>query len=208
MKIIIRTISLLGIALSFSHLALSESLYSENLHHRLIDIDKDGVIDARDLCPDTPFGAAIDNNGCPDQSTKSLSLELNVLFNSGNSEIDPVFYSELKELATFLKENPKSTVVIEGHTDNKGSNNLNRTLSQKRADSIVDVLIDNFRIQPDRISGIGYGENRPIDTNDTEQGRAQNRRVVAEVTSKQEVRSQRWTIYTVDNQANTALNKY
>ncbi|MBD5771834.1 OmpA family protein [Marinomonas colpomeniae] len=208
MKTIIKTISLVGILFSFSHLVLAESLYSENLQARLVDLDKDGVIDARDLCSDTPRGAAVDNNGCPNQSTKLLSLELNVLFDSGKSTISPVFYSELKELATFLQDHPDSSVIIEGHTDNKGSDALNRSLSQKRAVAIANVLVDNFRIKADRVEGVGYGESRPIDTNDTEEGRAKNRRVVAEVIAKQAIRKQRWTIYTVDTQSNTALSKY
>ncbi|QUX95672.1 thrombospondin [Marinomonas sp. CT5] len=196
----------LGALLCFSHVVTAESLYASNVESRLADADRDGVIDARDLCPNTPEGSAVDNDGCPNKTTKLLSVELNVLFDTGKADIKPRFYSELKKLATFLQEHPTSTVVIEGHTDNKGSAELNRELSQKRATAIADVLVDRFRIKADRVKAIGYGENRPIADNDTENGRKQNRRVVAEVYAKQQFASKRWTIYSVDKNANTALN--
>ena len=101
MKTIIKAISLIGILFSFDNLVLAESLYSESLQARLIDIDKDGVISARDVCPDTPLGAAVDNNGCPTDDSTTLIFELNVLFDSGKSIVKPIFYSELKELASW-----------------------------------------------------------------------------------------------------------
>ncbi|KZN12659.1 OmpA family protein [Marinomonas sp. TW1] len=203
----IKHISIAVSLLAFSHFATAESLYASNVKARLADADRDGVIDARDLCPDTPIGSAIDNEGCPNQSSKLLSVELNILFDSGKANIKPRFYSELKDLATFLREHPTSTVVIEGHTDSLGSAESNRILSQKRASAIADVLVDSFRIKADRVKGVGYGETRPIATNETTTGRSQNRRVVAEVFAKQQFANQRWTIYSVDQSANTAYNR-
>lgn len=200
--------SIIGMVLAFSHITIAaESLYSSNVQSGLADTDRDGVIAARDLCPDTPSGSAVDNNGCPNQTTKLLSVQLNVLFNSGKADISPRFYPELEKLASFLQDHPNSTVVIEGHTDDKGSEDLNRELSQKRATAIADVLVDRFRIKPNRVKGIGYGEARPIDSNATEEGRAQNRRVVAEVYAQQQIVNERWTIFSVDSNSNTALNK-
>jgi len=207
MKTFIKTISLIGALLALSDFAIAESLYASDVQSRLADTDQDGVIDARDLCPNTPEGSAIDNNGCPNKTTKLLTVELNVLFDSGKADIKPRFYSELKELATFLQDHPASTVVIEGHTDSKGSAKLNLSLSQKRASAIADVLVDSFRIKPDRVKGVGYGETRPIAENDTAAGRKQNRRVVAEVFSTQQLSSERWTIYSVDQNTSTALYK-
>ncbi|WOD07487.1 OmpA family protein [Marinomonas sp. GJ51-6] len=195
-----------GILFAFSHLASAESLYASKVQPRLLDEDRDGVIAARDLCPDTPIGSAVDNNGCPSQITKLLSVELKILFDSGKADIHPRFYPELKDLAVFLRSHPKSTVVIEGHTDDRGSEELNKILSQKRASAIADVLVDSFRIKSERVKGIGYGESRPISSNDTEAGREKNRRVVAEVLAEQQFASKRWTIYSVDTSANTALN--
>jgi len=207
MTSLFKHISIAACLLAFSHFATAESLYASNVKARLADADRDGVIDARDLCPDTPIGSAIDNEGCPNQSSKLLSIELNILFDSGKANIKPRFYSELKDLAKFLREHPTSTVVIEGHTDSLGSAESNRALSQKRASAIADVLVDSFRIKADRVKGVGYGETRPIATNETAEGRSQNRRVVAEVFAKQQFANQRWTIYSVDQSANTAYNR-
>ncbi|WP_421851609.1 OmpA family protein [Marinomonas sp.] len=206
MKALIKTIALTGTLLVYGQLAAAESLYASNVQSRLADTDRDGVIDARDLCPDTSEGAAVDNYGCPNKTTKLLTVELNVLFDSGKAEIKPRFYTELKDLAKFLQEHPTSNVVIEGHTDSVGSAELNRDLSQRRATAIADVLVDSFRIQADRVKGIGYGETRPIADNETEAGRKLNRRVVAEVFAKEQFANERWTIYSVDKNANTALN--
>lgn len=206
MKTFIKTISLIGALITMSNFASAESLYATNVQTRLADADSDGVIDARDLCPNTPIGSAIDNYGCPNQTTKLLSVELNILFDSGKADIKSRFYSELKDLAKFLQEHPTSTVVIEGHTDSKGSAELNRSLSQKRASAIADVLVDSFRIQPSRVKGVGYGETRPIADNNTAAGREQNRRVVAEVFAKEQLANERWTIYSVDQNTSTALN--
>ena len=206
MKTLIKTIALTGTLLVYGQLSAAESLYASNVQSRLADADRDGVIDARDLCPDTAEGAAVDNYGCPNQTTKLLSVELNILFDTGKAEIKPRFYSELKDLAKFLQEHPTSTVVIEGHTDSQGSAELNQDLSQQRASAIADVLVDSFRIQADRVKGIGYGATRPIADNDTEDGRKLTRRVVAEVFAKQQFANERWTIYSVDKNGSTALN--
>ncbi|MGO2235486.1 OmpA family protein [Marinomonas polaris] len=206
MKTLIKTIALTGTLLVYGHLSAAESLYASNVQSRLADADRDGVIDARDLCPGTTEGAAVDNYGCPNQTTKLLSVELNILFDTGKADIKQRFYSELKDLAKFLKEHPASTVVIEGHTDSQGSAELNQELSQQRASAIADVLVDSFRIQADRVKGIGYGATRPIADNDTEDGRKLNRRVVAEVFAKQQFANERWTIYSVDKNGSTALN--
>jgi outer membrane protein OmpA-like peptidoglycan-associated protein len=208
MKNIIGKISIIGMILAFSHVSIAaESLYGSKVQSRLIDEDRDGVIAARDLCPNTPSGSSVDNNGCSSQTTRQVSSELNIFFDSGKSELKPRFYPELKGLVTFLKNNPTSTVVIEGHTDNKGSAESNKVLSQERATAISDVLIDSFRIKPDRVKGIGYGANRPITDNNTEAGREQNRRVVAEIVAEQKVVNERWTIYSVDDESSIALNK-
>ncbi|PYF84526.1 MULTISPECIES: OmpA family protein [Marinomonas] len=207
MKSLFKSISLITALFAFDQLSAAESLYASNVQARLADSDKDGVIDARDLCPDTPLGVAVDNDGCPFESTKLLSIELKVLFDSGKADIKPRFYSELKELAKFLQDNPTSNVVIEGHTDSQGSAELNLALSQRRATAIADVLVDSFRIKADRVKGIGYGATRPIADNDTAAGRQMNRRVVAEVFAKQKFANERWTIYSVDQNASTALNK-
>lgn len=204
MSILFKTIGTFSVLLAMSTSLQAESLYSGNIQARLIDSDGDGVIDVRDRCSNTEKGAAVDNYGCPDISAKLLTVQLNILFDSGQSVVKPRFYPELKKLADFLNDNPGTSVVIEGHTDNVGSNELNQQLSQQRANAIADVLVDSFRIRANRVKGIGYGEERPIESNETEAGREKNRRVVAEVFARQEAEQKRWTIYSVDQNSSTA----
>ncbi len=193
----------------FCSASFAESLYSSNPQTRLLDSDRDGVIDARDRCPNTKFGARVDNVGCTAVTEKLFTVQLNVLFDSGKTIVKPRFYPELKELADFLNANPTASVVIEGHTDNVGSDELNKSLSQQRANAIADVLVDSFRIREYRVKGIGFGETRPIESNDTEVGREKNRRVVAEVFAKEQQVQERWTIYSVDkNTASSYSSRY
>jgi len=175
------------------------SLYGDDFKQtNLFDDDEDGVINIRDKCAGTPVGSQVDNYGCPNTQTALLSVELQILFDTGKSIVQPRFYKEVKKLADFLKENPKSRVVIEGHTDDRGSNESNKTLSQSRASAIAKVLIDSFKIDASRVEAIGHGEDKPIADNETEEGRAENRRVVAEVFAKKSTATQRWDIYSVD----------
>jgi OOP family OmpA-OmpF porin len=184
------------------------SLYGDKVRTRLADTDKDGVIDVRDRCKNTLYGAKVNNYGCSEVSTKLLTVELKVLFDTGKYVVKPAFYGELSKLAKFLKENPASSVVIEGHTDNVGSARSNQQLSQNRATAIAKVITSKFNIPKNRVDAKGFGEDSPIATNETNQGRESNRRVVAEVFSRQTASLKRWTIYSIDQDENeTALTK-
>ena len=190
---------LLAGLLSTSLCIASEPLYdSTALPANIADDDKDGVINVRDFCPDTALGAKVDNDGCPTQSTHLQSINLEVLFDTGKYDVKPIYYPEIQKLADFMATNPNTTVIIEGHTDSVGDDKDNIELSRNRANAIALVVIRQFGISRDRIRGIGYGESRPIATNDTAQGREQNRRVVAEIYSEQTTQAKRWNIYSVD----------
>ncbi len=109
-------------------------------------------------------------------------MPLNVKFDAAKSDIKKKYDKDIKKVADFLKANQDATTVIEGHTDNVDKFNNpdnNMKLSQARADSVRQYLIDNFGIDASRISAIGYGPNKPIAGNDTEEGRNKNRRVDA-----------------------------
>lgn len=185
--------------IGLSSYAQGGSLYSADLSNKLADSDKDGVINVRDLCSNTPLGARVDNNGCSEQSSKLLSLDLKILFSSGKYDVKPRYFSEIKKLADFLKANPSSSVVIEGHTDDVGNAEYNLALSQNRANAIAKVLVERFGITGDRVEGVGYGEEKPIATNDTATGRELNRRVVGEVFARKTADVKRWNIYSVDS---------
>lgn len=148
-----------------------------------LDSDGDGVSDYQDKCPDTPRGLKVDADGCPILQQEHVSINIDIQFETNQAEVRPQFHQHLKEVADFLKTYTNTSVVIEGHTDNTGDAAYNKDLSQRRADSVRDYLIRNFGIDADRLTAEGYGEERPVASNDTPQGRAQNRRVVAVVTA-------------------------
>ena len=100
----------------------------------------------------------------------------NIYFDFDKTTLKPESFIELDKVVDLLKTNPSVEIEISGHTDSKGSDDYNLNLSQGRSQSVVDYLISQG-IESYRLSAHGYGETNPIDTNDTEEGRANNRRV-------------------------------
>jgi OOP family OmpA-OmpF porin len=100
-----------------------------------------------------------------------------ILFDSGSDKIKGESYKTLADIGALLTDNPTLRLSIEGHTDSDGADDYNMTLSQKRAASVRDYLIANYKIAADRLESKGWGESKPIDTNDTPEGKANNRRV-------------------------------
>jgi len=137
----------------------------------ILDSDGDGVPDSLDKCPGTPKGAKVNKDGC----WVLEDLE-NVLFNFDKSNIKPQFYRLLDAAAEVFVKNPGLKVQIEGHTDNIGTASYNMKLSLRRANAVMDYLIKKG-VAKERLSIKGFGFTRPIATNETEEGRALNRRV-------------------------------
>jgi outer membrane protein OmpA-like peptidoglycan-associated protein len=100
-----------------------------------------------------------------------------VFFDSGTATIKRESLAVLGEAAGFLLENPSLEVVIRGHTDNLGTENLNQALSQRRADAVMKYLVVNHGIDPKRLTAEGVGPAEPVASNDTAEGRALNRRI-------------------------------
>jgi len=144
-----------------------------------MDSDMDGVFDDLDLCPGTPLGIKVDKDGCPLPIIKKTSIELRIEFDFDKYFIRPEYHQTLKEFADFMNDYPNLVVTIEGHTDNSGSAQYNRTLSQKRAERVSQYLTTYFNVDARRLQAKGYGESEPETTNDTEAGKQQNRRVLA-----------------------------
>lgn len=138
------------------------------------DEDGDGVLDNVDRCPGTPKGVVVDEYGC--EKVIVLNLRANFAFNSSN--ITPEYESKIKEVADILVEHKEYRVVLEGNTDSVGSAEYNKKLSLKRANAVADVL-NRQGVDRSRISTIGLGEDNPVASNATKEGRAQNRRVDA-----------------------------
>lgn len=145
-----------------------------------LDSDGDGVPDHQDECPDTPAGARVDERGCEVQIDQPVSFNLTVQFALNSAEITGADFQEVLKLLRFLREHPSTTAVIEGHTDNTGEDAYNQDLSERRAQAVVQALT-NSGIDDDRLTARGYGESRPVASNDTAEGRAQNRRVAVVV---------------------------
>ena len=140
-----------------------------------LDTDKDGVYDYLDKCPDTPIDLKVDKDGCP----MKVTINLNVLFDFDKADIKPKYNSEIKRVADYMTAYPWEKATLEGHTDSKGTDAYNQKLSQRRVDAVMKNLVEKFGISADRLKAVGYGESKPIATNDTDEGRQLNRRVQA-----------------------------
>ena len=157
------------------------------------DNDGDGILDVDDQCPNDPedFDGDQDEDGCPDLAVKvdpcAIKLDDKVYFEFNKSKVDPKSFKLLDDVVTALKSNPDITIEIGGHTDSKGSSSYNKRLSQRRVDSVRSYLV-NKGIDGKRLTAVGYGEDVPIDTNRTPDGRANNRRVEFNRTDNPECR--------------------
>jgi outer membrane protein OmpA-like peptidoglycan-associated protein len=146
------------------------------------DFDKDGIPDAQDACPKEPGDPDPDpkKNGCP----KHIRLEgsnvrvlQQVHFQTASATILPDSYPMLTEMAQLLKANPDiKQMRIEGHTDNHGREDYNLDLSKRRAASVLAWLAGHG-VEANRLQSEGYGMTLPVASNETDEGRAQNRRV-------------------------------
>ncbi len=142
-----------------------------------IDSDGDGVLDSKDLCPNTPKKFKVDSDGCPER------YNLLVHFDFDKSVIKNEFKENVEDFAKFLSEYTIYDAVIEGHTDWIGDEKYNQKLSVERADSVKNYLID-LGVDDSRVSSKGYGESMPIADNQTSEGRYQNRRVEVQIIKK------------------------
>mgnify|MGYP003334485425 CR=1 FL=1 len=147
------------------------------------DRDSDRVPDKRDKCPDEPIDPREDptrSDGCPRRvfvSQERIEILEKIFFDTNKTTIKKQSYSLLDDVASVLTNNPDIALIeIAGHTDSVGDDKSNLRLSQGRADAVMAYLVGKG-IDPSRLSAVGYGEGRPIETNETEAGRGVNRRV-------------------------------
>ncbi len=137
-----------------------------------LDSDGDGVYDYLDQCPGTPKGTLVDDKGC------ELKLTLHINFDFDQAVIKPEFKAELDKAADFVRaHNNVPFILLTGHTDSKGKDAYNMKLSQKRAEAVRQALINDYGMDATRLKAKGMGETQPVASNDTEEGRYQNRRV-------------------------------
>ena len=145
------------------------------------DTDNDGYLDGIDRCPDTPPGSEVDDRGCsPIQEgiQEGLLVLHNVYFDFNQDVLRPESRPILDEVGLALLQRPGIKFEILGHTDGVGSVDYNQELSDRRANTVLDYLISNFtELDASLYSARGLGEARPLATNETPEGRQENRRV-------------------------------
>ncbi|AHZ69273.1 OmpA/MotB [Pseudomonas mandelii JR-1] len=152
------------------------------------DEDEDGVFDRRDRCPDTPANTPVEHHGCPlpqyPASVKPvevvepevITLPSDVLFAFNKSDLSPAAQSQLDSLMSKLQFADVVSIKVIGHTDSVGSDEYNQALSERRASSVAAYLLSQG-IAPSKLTSEGKGESQPLADNETDEGRAKNRRV-------------------------------
>ncbi len=138
-----------------------------------MDVDGDGIMNANDDCPNTAAGTIVDKRGCELKADIKLDK---VQFKSGTAELSSESKSILDGIAQTLKDNEHLVFEVAGHTDNRGDYNYNVSLSEKRAQAVRQYLV-NDGVAANRLSAHGYGPDKPVASNDSREGRSQNRRV-------------------------------
>ena len=151
----------------------------------LVDTDRDGIMDDVDRCINQPEtkNQYMDADGCPDKrpngvrvTDTAIVIEDKIYFETGKAVILSKSFDILNSVAQVLKDYDQIEVEVQGHTDSDGSGAYNRKLSDSRANSVRKYLID-AGVQDERLQAKGYGEDVPIDTNETAEGKERNRRV-------------------------------
>ena len=169
-----------------------------------VDSDHDGVADYLDKCPNTPAGVKVDKNGCPldsdhdgvpnyldkcpntpkgfkvDKNGCAITYNFEINFDNNSAKIKPEYMPKIEKFAEFLKSHPDIKAEIQGYTDSKGNYKYNMVLSERRAKAVYNALI-KLGVPKSQITWAGYGPENPIASNDTAEGRAKNRRVVAKI---------------------------
>jgi outer membrane protein OmpA-like peptidoglycan-associated protein len=135
-----------------------------------IELAKEAIKKANALCPATPPP--------PKPAPKVIDkMTLLLHFDFDKAVIKDVDKAELNRAVSFIKKYPDARVKLEGHTDSKGSEDYNQRLSERRATAVEQYIVKEGGTKASKISSTGYGELKPVDTNNTDEGRAKNRRV-------------------------------
>lgn len=138
-------------------------------------------------CGETPYVSPRASYGSVNVAFDDTRAELSgISFRAGSAELVPSSLATLDRTIEGLKKNAKAKVEIEGHTSSEGGEEFNQKLSEERAKSVRDYMVRKG-ISKDRVTAVGYGYSRPKASNDTEEGRRQNRRIEVRVTNPDEV---------------------
>ncbi|TWE11015.1 outer membrane protein OmpA-like peptidoglycan-associated protein [Pseudomonas sp. AG1028] len=126
----------------------------------------------------------VEETVAPEPVAEAVRVELDVKFDFDKAQVKSESMGDIQSLADFMKQYPQTTTVVEGHTDSVGTDAYNQKLSERRANAVREVLVNQYGVGGTRVNAVGYGESRPVADNATEEGRAINRRVEAEVEAR------------------------
>lgn len=152
------------------------------------DKDGDGVIDRLDRCPGTPKTDKVDDNGCSIFTENEVSIELDVKFANDSAEVESPNHPNFVAFAAFLNRFPDTKAEISGHSSKVGDADYNLALSQRRADAVKKLMVEQYGINTSRLIAKGYGEERPLDDSNTAAAARVNRRIEAVVTASEKVK--------------------
>jgi outer membrane protein OmpA-like peptidoglycan-associated protein len=159
-----------------------------------LDNDGDRILDKVDACPNDPetYNGFVDEDGCPDEAARvvvqkeKIVISEKVFFEYNKAIILEISFALLDEVAQVMNDHPEVTKIrVEGHTDSDGSDTYNQKLSAARATSVMNYFVQ-AGVAAERLEAVGYGESRPIETNDTDEGKAMNRRVEFTILEREE----------------------
>lgn len=160
---------------NFEQRAAGVSAYQFN------DIDKDGIVDSLDHCPNTTTGAVVDKYGCEIADAKAsvdlLALARKIQFNKDSYKLTETSFKSLDAVARLVQKYPGTLLLIEGYTDNSGSPDVDLALSVNRVGVIRDYLTEQG-IDAKRLNAHGFGARQQVAKNNTERGRAKNNRIL------------------------------
>lgn len=141
-----------------------------------MDSDKDGVINSKDRCPETPLGSQVNVFGCVQKK-----MRIDVKFELNKAVLKKDHLSDINKIGKVLSENNDLKIMIGGHTDTTGSTTYNKELSKNRSKAVAKYLLENFEISETQLKTAGFGEEKPVADNSTRDGRKLNRRVEAKI---------------------------
>ena len=152
-----------------------------------IDLARAATAKAQALCPLQPTAVATDLEAPlepipatePSPERMKYCVNLDIEFDINKADIRPQYHDQVAKVGDFMKKNTTTTALIEGYADEVGNDEDNMRLSQQRAESVVKSLVENYGIDPSRLSAKGYGKTSPDFDNSTDAGRQKNRRIVA-----------------------------
>lgn len=201
-RLLIQTPQLLGtILLGTAAIALLQGCssaevmesYSNNQAMDLRDTDNDGVINARDICANTPLTSVVSITGCSQWQVQERSDDFTFEFDMDKDKVLPEHETVLADIAAYMNQHSDARILLVGDTSPEGTEEYNKALGQRRADAVTAALIADG-VKPDAIVGFVYADAFPQTLL-----KVRKRRTIVRMLHEDEQPIEQWTIYTVEN---------